>query len=754
MIPAILCVLSAFALEIELRAEVAADLRTVRGTLAADAPVTLVDPLAALPEPPDDRTTFRTFPGAPDVGEVRWAPIGDGRTWRFEARLPVRYGDVGVLPGDGLWGNGGWYPQPVDATGGAAVADWRVEVRAPEGAVAVLNGRVGEGTVAWRGRADRAALAVIPGGRVSELPVNGGVVRLVERNRPERALRRVLPEVVGEVWPLLGPPDLTVVEDLDLLRLARAAPGMVFLSDRAFRVAPAALRPYHARAVRLEVVGAALQTRAAFADGWRRDFGAAAIVDVLPAPSARKLLGWFSWNPIVDALLYDGTLPYFSDIFEEAFPSAPGLFETLNGHVPGRAAAAQLDDLRGHGTGAALTDLVLGGASWEAAVEALNLPAELLAGWDRPYRKEQDYAVVVGPDGARVERRAPADAPEEVVVVRVDGEPLAPWLAGPGPDALPLPERPARVEVDPAAHTAQADRANDRWPNRWTVVVSGGLYNINPSEGTFDLSGDLLLRRRNDSRNVFVAGVEHDAQDIVSLDVGWVRWIGPLLDRRKRAHRLTFFVGPSLLDPAFRPTDRGAVAIGGAVGYAWDTRTDPFFARSGHRVAVGVGGGFVPESDDRWASASATVVRLLSPHPRHVFGLKLKGGWASGDVEHRLLPLGGAGDVRGVPESALVANARVTGSFEYRWAPLRNASIPLPWMWLADLHVSPGIDAGVAWRGEERHAAVGASLGVHALVDLLGAQPYLAGVTVATPFWTEALPPSSPQIYIDFAHAF
>ncbi|MFN7145276.1 MAG: hypothetical protein ACK4YP_15995, partial [Myxococcota bacterium] len=60
----------AFALEIELRAELSRDLRTVRGTVTYDEPVALVDPLAALPPPPDDRTLFRTFPGAADTGAV------------------------------------------------------------------------------------------------------------------------------------------------------------------------------------------------------------------------------------------------------------------------------------------------------------------------------------------------------------------------------------------------------------------------------------------------------------------------------------------------------------------------------------------------------------------------------------------------------------------------------------------------------------------------------------------------------------
>ncbi len=755
----------AFALQIELRAEVAPDLRTLRGTLRADEPVTLVDPLAALPAPPDDRTLIRTFPGEADPGAMTWAAIpGEpAGSWSFEVRLPVRYGDLGVLPHDGLWANGGWYPQPVGPGGEARVADWSVSVALPAGVgVGVLNGQVGTDSLAWRGTADRAALAVVVGGRVSEIPARGGTVRFVERHGllrggHERAVAHLLEQVVEDAWPLDGPPALTVVEDLDLHRLARAAPGMVFLSDRTFRLSPGFLRPYHVGAVRREVAAAALQGRGGvFADGWARDFGGAALTEELPSPSVRKLLGWFSWNPVIDALLYDGTLPYFADVFDEPFGGPPGLLDVLGGRIPGRAAAMQLDDLLGKGQSAALTRRLMAGEPLAEAAAALGVPPALVEAWGRPYPAAQDYVVHVDAAGARVVRDAPADAPPEVVVVKVDGAALPPWIAGPGPDALALaPDpRPKSVQVDPEGHVHESDLANGRWPVKWTLVVNGGIYNINPSQHAFDLAADLYFRRRNDSRDLYVVGVDHDAQDLLSMNVGWVRYLGPLVDRRTRTHRISLFAGPSLLDPAFRPTDSGAVAIGGAAGYAWDTRTDDDLALSGHRLSVAVGGGFVPRSEDRWASAMIAAVKLLSPHPRHVFALKAKAGVATGDVEHRLLPLGGGGDVRAVPEPAVVGNQRLDATIEYRWAPLRNASIPLPLAWLSEIHLSPAIDAGVAWRGEERYAAVGAALGVHTIVDLLGAKGSLAGVTFALPLWTSNLDADALQLYIDFSHAF
>ena len=68
-----------------------------------------------------------------------WQPIpGFPGMVRFEARLPHRFGDVGEVDGVGLWGDGGWYPQPVDGDGHVFTGGWTVQVRGP--GTIVLNG--------------------------------------------------------------------------------------------------------------------------------------------------------------------------------------------------------------------------------------------------------------------------------------------------------------------------------------------------------------------------------------------------------------------------------------------------------------------------------------------------------------------------------------------------------------------------------------------------------------------------------------
>lgn len=720
--------LVALASALTVRIEAVVDGDRVRGTLWADEPVVLIDPLARLPDPADDRATLRAFPGTPDRGEVRWT--GEG-PWTFEARLPRRYGDVGWTPGWGLRANGGWYPTPVDRDGRPRVATWDVDLRA-EGTVVVVHGVTGR-EVRWRGESDRVAIASL-GRRVSVVERDGAVgwvgpARLRTRERLEAALG----DRSEPVTVVLGP---------DFEHLARPAPGMVYLSHRALRLTGPLWR-YHAAAVREAVFTAA----APLADGWERAFVGAVEARANPGPDPRKLLGWASWNPVVDALLYDGTLPFYGEVFDEAWSDVPGLWDGLDPRPPARAVVRQLDDAAGAGASDRVAAALLAGEGLELATA--GLPAEWVAGWARPPVEGVDYRVDVVPGGVVVVRDAPPEAPVEPVEVTIDGEPAPVRWFGPGPDAESYPR--GAVQVDADGHLAQADRSNDAWPPRWTVTLAGGLYDLSLTDRTFAFEGVAVFRRLRDNRNLWFLGAEHDAQDLAGGSVGWLHYLGPAIDRQTRAHRLYTGLGVSVLDPAFRPTDAGRVAMDSSLAWTWDTREGDL-ALHGRRLSVGVGGGLVPGSEETWGSAFVSGVQLVPLHPRHVLAVRGKAAWASGDVEHRLLTLGGANDVRGLPVDAALGNAKLLGGAEYRWAPLRGLSVPGPLLWGSELQLAPGVDVGRVWRDGGEHTAVGGTLGVHTVVDLLGARPVFSGVTVAWPIAGEE--GEGAQLYVEFDRAF
>lgn len=755
--------------------------------IGCPATYTLVDPLLTLPEPASDSTSLRTFPGKADQGRVYDDRGGDvfilPRTaaptviappkdpglrrleWQFLTHLPHRYGDVGWTgelrrgragPPDveAVQANGGWYPQLLD-DGHVVTATWDVTVTAQDTDVLILNGTVGTGTVRWTGDSDRAALSVIPEGRVHHDP--GSALTFVDTPGPTpsshalgRRLLQASADAVGEITPL------TIVQTSDLLHLVRPAPGMVYLSDHTFRLLWL-FRPYHLRAVRQAMVEATTP----LPSGWDRAFVADAWARSLPAPDLRKTLGWLTWNPVVDALLNDGTLPFYGDLFSETFVDDPELLDLFDGRTPARAASRQLDDLLGPGAALAESHRMLGGP------EPDRVPPELRAGWHARYDPDQDYDIVVErgkpvavvrTGGARGSWTPPVP-PTEVVTLTTDKTTTA-WLSA-GPGTLPLPDAKS-VRIDAPGHVDEANRANNRWPGRWDVILSGGIDGLSPTQSNINLWGDLLLRPHGDTHNRALGVLEHDEQDVISASVGYVYSFGPLINRQTRTNHLVALVDGSWLDPSFRPTTSGFIAVGGYVSYASETRLDDA-QLSGHRYAAQVSGGFVPGSTDRWASVGASATQLVELAPRHVLALRAKAAWASGEVEHRLLTLGGASDLRSVPTARYLGNEKLIANLEHRVAVFRHAQIPLPLVWATELQLAPGIEWGSVWANDGSDAmALGASLGIHTITDAFGVRPMLFGVTLASPLWTHTVgdrePPLDPvhdmQVYLDFTQGF
>ncbi len=736
-----------------MHAEVSPDLRVIRGTIESDEAVEYEDLLAALPLPGDDLQRQRTFPGRPDPGTVRWTC--DGLACSFETTLPRRYGDIGVEPGKNLWANGAWYP----VVRGAPAATWTVSLALPEGTTGVVNGQVSAGRLDYAGSSDRLALAVV-GGR-NALPArvavgDAGRATVIGRAARRPVVEQELTAIMGERRPFGEPVDIVVVATRHRQRLATSGPGVVYLSDRAFRVSPG-LHAFHWAAVRRAVYAAV----APFAATWDREFAAAAMAEGAPGPRADRALGWAAWNPIVDALLTDGTLPFYEDVFDKTHGVVTDPY--LRGLREPRAAARQL-----HALGPELpsTWAVEAAGSAEtvlAAAQRLGNDPAALHWLQAPEDSDQDFRLCEPDSRGQVRVCRDGGTGEQPVVLEHDGVRTTVTFPA-GPSSVPVAEGSRRVVVDPDAAVLDGDRSNNRFPARWSVVATGWIDDISPSQQSFVAWGNLVFRRRDDTHNLFVLGLDHDARDLVSASVGYLRSLGPLVNRRARQHRLYFVAGPTVFDPAYHDVSGGQFAVEGGVTYAWDTRGSDTYATEGQRLAVGVNGGTVVDGGAHWAGAGATHVLLLPLHPAHVVASRLRAGWASGAVEHRLLSLGGAENLRSIGNGEGLGNERLVANLDYRWAPLRDASVPLGLGWLAQLQLVPGVEAGVSWigrgddvssaEGSSHAAAAGTTLGLYAVVDALGARPTLVGAVGAIPFWVLNVPDEGPQVYLSFDHAF
>jgi len=297
---------TSFAADITIDATVGNDLRTITGTMRWTGDEPLVDPLALLPDPPpDDQIERRTWPGRPSRGEVTFGEPVDGVV-EFRALLPHRYGAIG-WSSHGLFASGGWYPQP----DGLPVAHWTVSVTLPEGTTGALGSTVGTGTLTWEGGGERVPLAVVKHGRVTLLQGNEVDLDLLTRGAPRGKFAKELLRVANTLdWPLEG----VVVETPLRRRLVQPAPGLLYISDRAFRVTEG-LRWIHRDAVARALATAVVSPADPAERARRADKLADLSAEELSTGRAYRLADSLRWVPVFDRILTTERMAFYHDIF-------------------------------------------------------------------------------------------------------------------------------------------------------------------------------------------------------------------------------------------------------------------------------------------------------------------------------------------------------------------------------------------------------------------------------------------------------
>ncbi len=743
-------------------ATVQPDLQTIEGKILVPhhADLRLIDALSRVPKPASDQAAQRTWPAAPETGWVKLrAPRPDGYQ-PFRSIIPRRWGASGMAPKHGLFINGLWHPQPV-LSDRIPVTRWEVEIRAPPGAIVVLNSAVGEGVVRWKGMADRLSLAVVPKGRARRLDVPGQHLILVDHGPHRRKRDARLSKVIPTPWPLEGGEPIVVVQAPMYRRLFRHGPGMIFLSHRATRLTGKLWR-HHISAIRRGLLSAGTLSP----DPWARELAAHHFADSLPpGPTASQTLNYLAWIPGIDALLYDGSLPFASELMGETWPSDPvrdDLLEMIEDVVPSQVASRKLTGLFGWEKVSILAKSIAKGQALDDAARSAKIPLDVLAQWRTP-APPQNLSLTRRPvpGGGRtitITRETGKDAPPEPIPFRVDGVDRT-WLAGAGPgsEGVEIPVTPRRVVLDPGGDVLQTRRDDDGWPPRWTPTFFAGISELSLNQARPTASAFASLRRQYGTRWVYGMNLGTDPRNLLSGSLTVSRAFGPLKDRRSRSYRIWMSTGASILDPHFRPTKGGRSALDSWVGGSWDTRGGWPLPQRGHRIAAYAGAGWVPSSDQRWGAGYTYGSGLLPLTSWAVVAGRAGGGMAVGGVEHRQIPLGGTGGVQGLSHNAVLGQAALASSVELRTLPLRHASVPLPLAWGSHLQISGGLDAGVAWHRGNQIRSVGWAAGLAGVADLLGARPTLGGIWIARaiPAWTSGVEVDSwPQLYLRFRQPF
>ena len=726
-----------------IRATVSEDLQTIHGTFEVEeyAGLQWVDLLSRLPVPTSDRVQQRTFSHIAEEGFVRVeSPLPTDRPPSFHTVLPRRMGASGVVPGHGLFANGLWHPHPV-MDGRAAIVLWDVILELPPKSVAVLNGKVGTGAIRWSGTADRLSLAVIPNGRVQvhEIgPMN--TVILVDNgwSRPLRDLRVKAIAMTGIDNELAQP--FVVVETPSRRRLIRTGPHMVFLSDRAFRMSGRQWKN-HLPAVRRGLVTASLDVW----DPWVRDLiGSLTPPTTYEVDSLWEKLRWRSFLPRVDALLYDGRSAFMSEVFEEAWPSdtlRDDALEIVDNLTPPQSAARKLERLYGVETMRMWATAVIAGAHPDEAVTVAELPPTALNEWHKfPAPQDVSVSVTQADNGwaVHIDRDAPDSAPREPIPFRINGEDKL-WTTNTGSDSLEIlrNERPQKVQIDPQKEVLQEDRSNDTWPKPSTITVAGSFSEINADQRRPTAALYLVGRRPYASR--WVHGLIANTSPIERAGLGYSLGygFGRLLDRRNRVWQVWTAPSTAWLDPDFNPAEPGGVAIDWTSGVRRDTRDTWPMARRGQRFSAYGGGGFIVDRPTHWMTTGISGSTLLPLGSAVVSASRAKVDLTTATISHRTLGLGGGSAVQGLSSDHFRGQQRAVASTELRYAPIRNASIPLWLLWVTHMQVSGSVDMG--WVDD--NAATGWTSGIAFAADMFGRQPSMLGVWAAGPIWVQKTVP-------------
>jgi hypothetical protein len=103
----------------------------------------------------------------------------------------------------------------------------------------------------------------------------------------------------------------------------------------------------------------------------------------------------------------------------------------------------------------------------------------------------------------------------------------------------------------------------------------------------------------------------------------------------------------------------------------------------------------------------------------------------------------------------------MVGASELRLQIIRGASLPLPGMWLSDVNLSVGVEAGQLDAGSgtetETWQALGMTTGISFVADVLGVRPSLLGVWAGIPLrWnpSELVEERPIQAVVRYTHPF
>lgn len=738
---------------------------------------------------------------------------------RVEGRLSLaeRYGTLGRAAGDLALGDP-WYP--LVATPGVALLPRashvvRLRTSAPRTIVSSDGASRGDArTVRAEAEThvpffvlDHAAVArsVVRGVDVSVVTRRAALARPVDDAAPAdpfdpdaaRAMAKTTADAVafarrlgfvagdGRDAPRTLARTLVVVEVAERQRLAATLPGVVAVSDHAFRLLPIdALARLHAMGLSRRVFAAllaphvrAVETRADAA--WVADFDASLLVDLASIAdderrrSPAELVGFAGFHPAVDQLLYAPQVAFADEYFhavDERDPDRDGADRSRSATPFGHLVLEKLRDRVTPEAFSALTRAHLFEATSlrEAASRAYGAPLdEFFETWLAGRRKlayRLDAARSRAIDGGfeheiDVERLGDVAVREPVVVeVRSDaGErERGVWDAAGARGVVVVRTRGALddVVVDPDQRLPQDATLGDAHPRHDDAtrhpfrppVLNSFAFDVAALEARPSATIDFALRRKYDVRNGWGLRLASTARGL-STSVRRIFGLGPLRDANSTSASASVGLAALRSTTGYAGASEAVTQVGLALGLGRDTRRQIYDPATGSSASVGLFAG-VDRPDGCAGGActhlalvlSARAQQLFWPRVTNVVALTEGAAIARCPALAQTLPaMSGRQGLRGYELDELVGCSVAYAIVEDRYTPLRGLYVNAADLaWGKRLELVPFVSAGVLGTREapfelRRRVFADAGLGVRAHFDYAGVQPGVLALDAAWP---------------------
>lgn len=582
--------------------------------------------------------------------------------------------------------------------------------------------------------------------------------------------------------------------------LAVSTEGPTIVSDLAFRMAPVErflrfhrfplIRGFYASAlVRSEARPTAEATAAWLADRYVRSRHGR-------AEDAFDVLGFWSFIPAVDLLLYAPDVPFETAYFrkvDETDPLTPNLLDYPSSSGHGRVLFEKLLDRIGQQRTDAVFQRVLAGATLEEAIRSdlAESTGDFLAAWLRPYPnvryKLRSWSFDQGVARAEIEREGEIVAePVEVRFEDDDGNErfvfsetttaavrvVTATLAAPL-DFVELDPRSRLIET--ASEDTPSPRLDNRSRARWKVLLNNWNIAVGATGGTLDTALDVGFAKEYDVKLRHAVRADYDP-GAIGVSARSTYSFGKNVTRSRLLQSIGAQLEGAYLRPEFGDSEEGAFAVAGRLSYAFDDRQTLWAAEPGSSFSASLEyshvfgqvleelAGQAPRAVSQDAlSLTARYVRGFRFDGAHQLTFRASAGaFLFGDPRTQILfRAGGRANLRGYEVDAVLSEVRAIGSVEWQHPLLAEASENGFFLWwVTGMDGAFYADAAVV---ADELSALDKSVfladvgyGVRLYLQYFGVRPGVMSVDLAFPLFDVQgrRDFGPPAVYLDFSQSF